>query len=290
MFPDLGTPLRDAANAAVDWLIVEHGRTFDAISDAILTMFLWVEAPLRALPPWAVLAAIALLAYAASRRIVLTLTVTLGMWLVGALGVWDEAMQSLAIVLVSVAICAVGGVPLGIAMARSPRTRFAAAPVLDLMQTIPSFVYLIPVAMLLGLGKVPAIIATIVYALPPLARLTELGLRQIGREMIEAADAFGATRRQRLWTVELPLAFPSILQGINQTTMMALAMVVIASMIGARGLGQTVLEGLQRADVGQGLIGGLAIVILAIVLDRITQAFGARASSLPEVRATGLRA
>jgi glycine betaine/proline transport system permease protein len=179
-------------------------------------------------------------------------------------------------VLVSVIFCAIAGVPLGIAMAKSQRVRSAISPLLDLMQTIPSFVYLIPVAMLLGLGKVPAILATIIYALPPLARLTELGLRQIEPELLEAADAFGATAAQRLTSVELPLAVPSILQGINQTTMMALAMVVVASMIGAPGLGQTVLEGLQRADVGTGLIGGTAIVILAIVLDRITQAFGAR--------------
>lgn len=278
MFPDLGTPLRDAANTAVDWLIVNHGTTFDAISDAILAVFLIVEAPLRALPAWAVLLLVGALAYAASRNLRLTVFCVAGMWLIGALGVWDEAMQSLAIVLVAVGLCALIGVPLGIGMAKSARLRATTMPVLDLMQTIPSFVYLIPVAMLLGLGKVPAIIATIVYALPPLARLTDLGLRLIDKELLEAADAFGATSRQRLLSVELPLAVPNILQGINQTTMMALAMVVIASMIGARGLGQTVLEGLQRADVGTGLIGGISIVVLAIVLDRITQAFGARSS------------
>ncbi len=278
MFPDLGTPLRDAANTAVDWLIVNHGTTFDAISDAILAVFLIVEAPLRALPAWAVLLLVGALAYAASRNLRMTVFCVAGMWLIGALGVWDEAMQSLAIVLVAVGLCALIGVPLGIGMAKSARLRATTMPVLDLMQTIPSFVYLIPVAMLLGLGKVPAIIATIVYALPPLARLTDLGLRLIDKELLEAADAFGATSRQRLLSVELPLAVPNILQGINQTTMMALAMVVIASMIGARGLGQTVLEGLQRADVGTGLIGGISIVVLAIVLDRITQAFGARSS------------
>jgi len=278
VFPDLGTPLRDAANTAVDWLIVNHGTTFDAISDAILAVFLIVEAPLRALPAWAVLLLVGALAYAASRNLRMTVFCVAGMWLIGALGVWDEAMQSLAIVLVAVGLCALIGVPLGIGMAKSARLRATTMPVLDLMQTIPSFVYLIPVAMLLGLGKVPAIIATIVYALPPLARLTDLGLRLIDKELLEAADAFGATSRQRLLSVELPLAVPNILQGINQTTMMALAMVVIASMIGARGLGQTVLEGLQRADVGTGLIGGISIVVLAIVLDRITQAFGARSS------------
>lgn len=276
MFPDLGTPLRNAANAAIDWLIITHGNSFDVVSDALLAAFLFVELPLRALPPWTVLLVVAVLAFAASRKILLTLVCTAGMWMLGALGVWDEAMQSLAIVLVSVGVCAVFGVPLGIAMAKSSTVRRMLSPVLDLMQTIPSFVYLIPVAMLLGLGKVPAILATVVYALPPLIRLTDLGLRLIERELLEAADAFGATAMQRLISVELPLAAPNILQGINQTTMMALAMVVIASMVGAPGLGQTVLEGLQRADVGKGLIGGLSIVVLAIVLDRITQAFGTR--------------
>lgn len=291
MFPDLGTPLRDIANRAVDWLIVNHGRSFDAVSDALLSAFLLVEAPLRALPPWAVIVLVGVLAYAAGRSMRLAAGCAAGMWLIGALGVWDEAVQSLAVVLVAVAVCAAAGVPLGIAMARSARVRAAVSPVLDLMQTIPSFVYLIPVAMLLGLGKLPAIIATVVYALPPLARLTDLGLRLADRELLEAADAFGATPGQRLRKVELPLALPNILQGINQTTMMALAMVVIASMIGARGLGQTVLEGLQRADVGQGLIGGTAIVILAVVLDRITQAFGASAQPGAALRArSGSRA
>jgi glycine betaine/proline transport system permease protein len=144
------------------------------------------------------------------------------------------------------------------------------------MQTIPSFVYLIPAAMLFGLGKVPAILATVIYATPPLVRLTDLGLRLVDREAIEAGRAFGATRLQILRTVQLPLALPSIMQGINQSTMMALGMVVIASMIGARGVGETVLVGLQRADSGRGFIGGLAIVILAVVFDRITQAFGRR--------------
>ena len=151
------------------------------------------------------------------------------------------------------------------------------SPLLDLMQTIPSFVYLIPAAMLFGLGKVPAILATVVYALPPLVRLTDLGLRQVSAEAIEAARAFGATRWQLLAQVQMPLSLPSILQGLNQSTMMALAMVVVASMIGARGVGETVLVGLQRNDLGTGLVGGLVIVVLAIVLDRLLQAAGRRA-------------
>jgi glycine betaine/proline transport system permease protein len=160
--------------------------------------------------------------------------------------------------------------------ARSAVARAIINPVLDLMQTIPSFVYLLPAAMLFGLGKVPAIIATVIYATPPLIRLTDLGIREVDSAVTEASRAFGATRWQMLTGVQVPLALPSIMQGVNQTIIAALAMVVIASMIGARGIGETVLVGLQRNDAGQGLIGGLAIVILAIVFDRITQAFGRR--------------
>jgi glycine betaine/proline transport system permease protein len=153
------------------------------------------------------------------------------------------------------------------------------------MQTIPSFVYLIPAAMLFGLGKVPAILATVIYATPPLIRLTDLGIREVDKEVIEASRAFGATRRQMLTGVQVPLALPSIMQGINQTIIMALSMVVIASMIGARGIGETVLVGLQRNDAGTGLLGGIAIVILAIVFDRISQSFGRRRQSYRAVEA-----
>lgn len=198
------------------------------------------------------------------------------MWFIGALGLWEQAMQTVAILLVAVLISVVIGVPLGVISARSDRFRSLLNPVLDLMQTIPSFVYLIPAAMLFGLGKVPAIMATIIYAAPPLIRLTDLGIRHVDAEVVEASRAFGATRWQILKGVQIPLALPSIMQGINQTMMMALAMVVIASMIGARGVGETVLLGLQRNDAGQGLLGGLAIVALAVVFDRITQSAGQR--------------
>ncbi|MBV6659284.1 MAG: ABC transporter permease subunit, partial [Devosiaceae bacterium] len=219
---------------------------------------------------------IMLIAYSASRKAVLAVSMGIAMYVIGAFDLWDQAMQTIAIMLVSILISVVIGVPVGVVIARSDRTRAFINPVLDLMQTIPSFVYLIPAVMLFGLGKVPAIIATVIYAVPPLIRLTDLGIRQVDSETVEAGKAFGATRYQVLKDVQLPLALPSIMQGINQTTMMALAMVVIASMIGARGVGETVLLGLQRNDPGRGLLGGLAIVILAIVFDRITQAYGAR--------------
>lgn len=280
-FPDWHTPLRDATNAALDRLVVQQGDAFEAAAQALLQPLLALEQALRAAPPWAVLLGAAMLGLASSRRLGVALLAAGGLWLVGALGQWPQAMQTLALVLVAVATALVLGLPAGIACASWPRLRRLVWPLLDLMQTIPSFVYLIPAAMLFGLGKVPALLATVVYATPPLLRLTTLGLQQVPAEVQEAAQAFGATRWQALLTVRLPLAWPSILQGINQATMMALAMVVIASMIGARGVGETVLLGLQRNDAGTGLVGGLVIVLLAIVLDRLAQAAGTRLRQRP---------
>lgn len=276
LFPDWRTPLRDATNAAIDALVVNHGDRFEQFSNGLLALLVVFEQGLRAAPPWLLLAATAALAFAASRRMLFTLLTSGGVWMIGALGQWDQAMQTLALVLVSVVVAMLLGLPIGVLCARSRWARRLVMPLLDLMQTIPSFVYLIPAAMLFGLGKVPAILATVIYAAPPLIRLTDLGIRQVSAEAVEAARAFGATRRQLLTKVQIPLSLPTIMQGINQTTMMALAMVVIASMIGARGVGETVLVGLQRNDPGTGLVGGLVIVILAIVLDRLLQASGAR--------------
>ena len=276
MFLDLGAPIQSGVNSLVDWLVSNHGDRFEAVAKALLVPLVALEQALRAAPAWAVILVVGALAYAAGRRLAPALAVMGCVYAVGCLGLWDQAMQTVALMLVSVALAVLLGLPLGILTARSAPARALVAPVLDLMQTIPSFVYLIPAAMLFGLGKVPAILATVVYATPPLVRLTDLGLRLVDREAVEAGRSFGATRLQVLGTVQLPLALPSIMQGVNQSTMMALGMVVIASMIGARGVGETVLVGLQRADSGQGFVGGLAIVILAVVFDRITQAFGRR--------------
>ncbi len=276
MFIDIGPAVAAAANKAVEWLVTQYGDAFEAVANAVLVPLVALESVLRATPPWLILIIVGALAWSASRRLIFAVVLVVLMWLIGCLGLWEQAMQTVAIVLVSVALAIVIGIPLGILLAGSNRTRAVIMPILDLMQTIPSFVYLIPAAMLFGLGKVPAIFATVVYAMPPLIRLTDLGLRQVNREVIEASRSFGATRGQMLRGIELPLALPSIMQGVNQTTMTALATVVIASMIGARGLGETVLLGLQRGDPGTGLLGGLAIVILAVVLDRITQAYGRR--------------
>jgi glycine betaine/proline transport system permease protein len=264
--------------------VVEHGDFFESIANAILTVLVMIEQVLRNAPPWAVLIAIGLIAYAASRHVVFSLGMIVLAWLIGCLGLWEQAMQTIALLIVAVGISVVLGIPFGVLTARSTIARTIINPILDLMQTIPSFVYLIPAAMLFGLGKVPAILATVIYATPPLIRLTDLGIRQVDREVIEASRAFGATRWQMLKGVQIPLALPSIMQGINQTMMMALAMVVIASMIGARGIGETVLVGLQRNDPGTGLLGGLAIVLLAIVFDRTSQAFGARLQAYRAVR------
>ncbi len=275
-FPDIGTGLAAAGNRLVRWLVTEAGGFFDAVSGGILQPLLWIERQLRDAPPWVILVAVGLIALLASRRPLFALAIVAITYLLGALQLWVEAMQTLSIVIVAVAIAVLIGIPLGVLSSRSDRFKAVFGPVLDVMQTIPSFVYLLPVAMLFGLGKVPAIIATVIYAVPPLIRLTDLGIREVAREVTEASRSFGGTRWQILRGVQFPLALPTILQGLNQTTMAALAMVVIASMIGARGVGETVLLGLQRNDFGTGLVGGLAIVLLAVILDRITQAAGVR--------------
>ncbi|GAI00385.1 unnamed protein product, partial [marine sediment metagenome] len=196
--------------------------------------------------------------------------------LIGSFGYWDLAMMTVAIITASVIISLVLGIPTGILMARSNLVESMLKPLLDAMQTMPSFVYLIPALMFFGLGKVPAVFATIIYAMPPVIRLTNVGIRQVSQRVVEAAQAFGSNSRQILFEVQLPLALPSIMVGINQTTMMALAMVVIASMIGAKGLGMEVLLAINRIEVGKGFEAGLCIVLLAIIIDRITHAMAAR--------------
>ena len=185
-------------------------------------------------------------------------------------------MSTLAIILVATFLCISIGIPMGIAMARSNKIQAVIVPVLDVMQTIPSFVYLIPVVMLLGIGKVPGLIAVCIYAIPPIVRLTNLGIRLVDKDVLEAADSFGANYWQKLFGVQMPLALPTIFAGVNQTIMMALAMVVIASMIGVKGLGLPVLRAISNQYLALGLMNGLAIVVLAIIFDRVTQKFGLR--------------
>src|SRR3546814_398267 len=229
---------------------------------------------MQAIPAWLFLALAALLSWHGTRKTLPTIVYVICLYAIGAVGLWDKLMQTFSLVLVSTVFSIMIGIPIGIMAASSKVLRRVLTPVLDVMQTLHSFVYLIPVLMLFGLGKVPALFATIIYAVPPLIRLTVLGLQQVDRNVMEAAQSFGVTRWQMLTKVTLPLARPSIMAGINQTTMMALAMVVVASMIGARGLGEDVLAGIQTLDVGRGLPAGVAIVILALIIDRVTQAYG----------------
>jgi len=277
LFPEFWSfSIRQPVNDFVTMLVRDYGQTFRAFSNIVLQFLLIIENLLRGTPWWVIIILAMALAWASTRNIVITIMVGLLLFLVGVLGLWDQMMQTLALMLMATLISVIIGIPLGILAAKCALSRRLIMPVLDVMQTMPSFVYLIPTLMLFGLGKVPAVLATIVYAVPPLIRLTDLGIRQVDGEVVEAAIAFGANGRQILFGTQLPLALPTIMAGLNQTIMMALSMVVVASMIGARGLGETVLNGIQTLNVGLGLEAGLGIVILAIVLDRITQGFGQR--------------
>lgn len=270
--PDLGKALQRLINRAVDAVVTGYGNDLDGFGRLLTAPVRGVETVLLLVPVQAFILAVAAAAWFARRSLGFALAMAALPLVLAGLGVWTEAMQTLALVIVAVVLVVLIGLPLGVAAARLPRLGKALAPVYDLMQTIPNFVYLIPVAMLLGLGRAPALLATLIYALPPFARLTELGLRGIDIGMIQAAQALGLRPRQTLWLIELPLARPVILQGLNQAIMLSLAMVVVASMIGAKGLGEVVLLGLQRADPGLGFVGGLAVVALAILLDRMAQA------------------
>ena len=227
--------------------------------------------------PWPIIILIvAAISWGASRnwRVVLGSLATL--LLIGYFDMWDDTMRTLSMIFVCTLLSIAFGIPIGILMSKSDRFRNVLNPVLDVMQTMPSFVYLIPVVMLLGIGKVPGLIAVVIYAIPPMIRLTDLGIRLVDKEVLEAADAFGSSSLQRLLKVQLPLALPTIMAGINQTIMMALAMVVIASMIGVQGLGQPVLKAIANQYFTLGIFNGLAIVGIAIIFDRVSQAYGQR--------------
>lgn len=278
MFPEFIAPraLRAPIDDTVAYIVSQYSDLLRLLTQPLLDVLIWMDNVLRQSPWWAVVLAIMALAWLASRRAGFTVMIGVLLCVIGFLGLWDAAMQTLSLMIVAVVLSVAIGIPTGILMASFDRLRSVMLPILDVMQTMPSFVYLIPVVMLFNLGKIAAIIATIIYAVPPVIRLTDLGIRLVDTEVLEASRAFGANRVKQLFGVQLPLAMPNIMAGINQTTMMALAMVVIASMIGVRGLGYEVLQGINRLQVGRGLLAGLAIVILAIIFDRITQAFGER--------------
>jgi glycine betaine/proline transport system permease protein len=264
----------NAIESGVDYIRENFTPILDGIAYAIELVADTIEGSLQFLPA----------------EVIILIFVGLGLWRVGwkfalfafvaltvviSMGLWPETISTLALVLSATIVALLFGIPIGIAMAKSKAVETIVRPILDLMQTLPAFVYLIPAAMFFGLGKVPGTIATVIFAMPPVVRLTNLGIRQVSEEHVEAGLAFGCTDKQLLIKVQIPLAMPSIMAGVNQTIMLALSMVVIASMIGAGGLGNTVLTGIQRLDVGLGFEGGLGVVVLAILLDRITQSFGA---------------
>ena len=277
-------PLAEWIDRLVDWLVVHYGDRLGEVNNWIVYRIGFFERFLSQWLPWPLLTlAFAALAYHASRSLRLAVGVAAAFASIWALQLWTPTMQTLSLMCVSLFVTVTIGLPLGVAMSQSDRVRALMTPILDFMQTMPSFVYLIPVVMLFGLGTFSGVLATTIYAAPPLMRLTNLGIRLVDKEVVEAATAFGATRRQTLFGVQIPLALPNIMAGINQSIMMALAMVVIASMIGVRGLGQEVLYGLQRQEPGTGFVAGLSIVLLAIVLDRITQAYGRRLAAHRQV-------
>lgn len=274
-FKEKVIPLDEWVQDLVDWLVFNHRDIFQAIKAPIELCLKGFEWFFTALPPLVVILLFAIAAWRLAGKRITVFTV-LSFLLVGALGLWNETMTTLAMVISSVFFCALAGIPLGVLSGRSDRFQLLLRPALDAMQTIPPFVYLVPVVMLFSIGTVSGILATIVFALPPIVRLTSLGIRQVHPELIEAALAFGATPWQVLRKVQFPLALPSIMAGLNQTLMMALSMVVIAALIGAGGLGNPVVQGLNTLEIGLATIGGLAIVLLAMVLDRITQGFARR--------------
>ena len=268
----LNIPLADWVDAFMDWLLVNFSGVFDAIGHVFLMMLLNIERFFLWVPWWLVIISVGILAWRVMRKWTMGVAMALMLVLIGSFGYWKLAMMTLALTTSAVTVSLAVGIPLGIFMAKNDLAETIIRPILDAMQTMPSFVYLIPALMLFGLGKVPALFATLIYAVPPVIRLTNVGIRQVSQDTIEAARAFGASPRQILFDVQIPLAVPSIMVGINQTTMMALAMVVIASMIGSRGLGLEVLLAINRIEVGRGFEAGLCIVFLAIIIDRITNA------------------
>ncbi|NBC14032.1 MAG: glycine betaine/L-proline ABC transporter permease ProW [Gammaproteobacteria bacterium] len=272
-FQEAVVPLGAWVDTGLDWLVDNFRSVFQAIRLPIDATLTGIETTLLSIPDALMVVIMGLLAWQAGGRR-LGLGAVISLVVIGLIGAWAEAMVTLALVITSVFFCLIIGLPMGIWLARSDRAAATVRPVLDAMQTTPAFVYLVPVVMLFGIGNVPGVVVTIIFALPPLIRLTNLGIRQVPGDLVEAARSFGASKRQLLFKVQLPLAMPTIMAGVNQTLMLALSMVVIASMIAVGGLGQMVLRGIGRLDMGLATIGGVGIVLLAIILDRMTQAVG----------------
>ena len=254
----------------------KYGDAIESFFDPLLFFLVWLEKLLLTTPWPIIILVVCILAWFGSRSWKLVVGSSIAFMLIGYFGMWNDCMATVAIITVCTIICISVGIPIGVVMSKSDRVEKTIIPVLDMMQTIPSFVYLVPILMLLGIGKVPGLIAVCIYALPPVIRLTNLGIREVDKETLEACDSYGATPFQKLTTVQIPLSLPTIFAGVNQTIMMALAMVVIASMIGVKGLGVPILRAISNQYLALGLMNGLAIVALAIIFDRITQEYGRR--------------
>ncbi|SHM39557.1 ABC transporter permease [Roseibium suaedae] len=253
-----------------------YGETLENLFSPLKAFLIGLENLLISSPWPLVLLGLVAIVFALSRSIKITVGSAIALLLIGYFGMWEDTMRTIAMVAVCTLTAIVVGIPIGILMSRSDRVQSFINPILDLMQTMPSFVYLIPVVMIFGLGKVPGVIAVVIYAIPPMIRLTNLGIRLVNKDVLEAADAFGSSAWQKLVNVQLPLALPTIMAGINQCIMMSLAMVVVASMIGVKGLGQPVLQAINNQYFTMGVMNGLAIVAIAIIFDRATQAYGKR--------------
>lgn len=280
MYPLPKLPVADWVEAATNWLTVTLSGLFDAIQNGGSTFMNGITNLLLLIPPFAFILIVAVIAYFVNKKqLSLSAFALVGLGYILNQGLWSELMNTVTLVLVSSLVSVIIGVPLGIWSAKNKTVHNILKPILDFMQTMPAFVYLIPAVAFFGIGIVPGTFASVIFALPPTVRFTELGIKQISTELVEAADAFGSTGKQKLFKVELPLAKSTIMAGVNQTVMLALSMVVTASMIGAPGLGRQVLTALQRASVGSGFVSGLAIVILAILIDRLTNRFTADKNS-----------
>lgn len=260
-----------------------YGETLELMLEPVKDFLIFLEGLLIDSPWFIVLAVLVGIVFLLSRNLKITIGSVVALCLIGTFGMWEDTMRTIAMVTVCTLLAIVLGIPIGILMARSDRVQGFVNPILDLMQTMPSFVYLIPVVMIFGLGKVPGLIAIVVYAIPPMIRLTNLGIRLVDPDVLEAADAFGSNSWQKLVNVQLPLALPTIMAGINQTIMMALAMVVVAALIGVKGLGQPVVNAIANQYFTMGVMNGLAIVAIAIIFDRATQAYGKRLQKHSEV-------
>ncbi len=273
VFQEERIPVGTWVDQLLQWVVANFRFIFQAIKTPFDIVLTGLEDVLTGTPDLIMLVIIVLVAWQAGGRRLAAISAAC-MIGIGLMGAWVESMTTLSIVLTCVVFCSLIGIPLGVVAAKYDRFWQVLQPVLDLMQTIPSFVYLVPIVMLFSIGNVSGVIVTFIYALPPVVRLTNLGIRQVRPDMVEAARAFGASKRQTLYKIELPLAMPTIMAGVNQTIMMALSMVVVSSMISVTGLGQMVLRGIGRLDMGLATVGGLGIVFLAIVIDRVSQSFG----------------